>query len=203
MRTLTTLTTLTTLAAAMMFSACDGDDTDSGIIGNDGFDFRTDNATAYSRVDRMGMPAITTALIESKDEYNQADPADDAAGDFTGEIVASLETFHTALRDDLNTFGLDACATFDGDDNVDVTPCVNQAAPLIIPDVLVLDFSQPSGFPNGRELPDQVVDITLAVALLDLSAEGQSAATLANVPINPRENDVEFDNGFPYLAEPF
>ena len=35
----------------------------------------------YTRVDRMGMPAIATAVIASKDAYNNADPGDDAGGD--------------------------------------------------------------------------------------------------------------------------
>ena len=59
-----------------------------------------------------------------------------------------------------------------------------------------------AGFPNGRLAADPVVDVTLAVLLLDLSAPGQDAATLANLPLNPPENDVPFLDEFPYFADP-
>lgn len=76
------------------------------------------------------------------------------------------------------------------------------ASPLLIPDTLKIDLDQPAGFPNGRMLADPVLDILLAVVLLDLGAMGQYADTLANVPLNPPANDVAFDDAFPYLAPP-
>jgi hypothetical protein len=145
----------------------------------------------YDRVDRMGMPAIGTAVIASKDAYNMADPEDDAAGEFVGEIVASLEFVHGALDDDLTGLGLVPCAIDD---------CVAQAAPLVVPDTLKVDIDQAAGFPNGRTLTDPVMDVTLAVILLDLSVEGQTAASL--VGVNPTANDKAFLDGFPYLATP-
>jgi len=90
----------------------------------------------------------------------------------------------------------------------DVTRCISQIVPgtngrkvvdLVVPDVLTLDFALPSTFPNGRALPDQVIDITLAVLFLDLTRVG--AGTLANVPVNP-PNDTVFRTTFPYLAAP-
>ena len=92
-----------------------------------------------------------------------------------------------------------------------VTACLNQVIPgtggmtpasLVIPDTIKLDFNQPSGFPNGRRLPDPVVDITLAVIFLDVNAPGQSAATLASVPVNPPANDRPFLATFPYVGPP-
>jgi len=91
----------------------------------------------------------------------------------------------------------------------DVLPCFYQVVPgtggtavsgLIIPDVLTLDFNKPSTFPNGRQLIDPVVDITLAALFLDLTKH--SPATLANIPINPPANDRPFRTDFPYLAAP-
>ncbi len=143
----------------------------------------------FQRVDRMGMPAVATAVITSKDAYNQADPVDDAAGAFVPEIVANVGALHAALDDDLTGAGLTPCAT---------SNCVNQAAPLVVPDVLTIDVSQPPGFPNGRRLKDTVIDITLAVVLLDLQTH--SATTL--VGLNPTENDRRFRRNFPYLARP-
>ena len=66
---------------------------------------------ASSRVDRMGMPAVATAVITSKNAYNQANPSDDAAGVFVSEIVANVGAIHAALDDDLTSLGLTPCAT--------------------------------------------------------------------------------------------
>ena len=135
------------------------------------------------------MPAIATAVIMSKDEYNKADPIDDAAGTFVPEIVASVQGLHDALDDDLTGLGLVPCATGD---------CVGQAAPFVVPDVVSIDPSQAAGFPNGRRLTDPVIDVTLALVLLDL---GEHPVTTL-VGVNPTENDKSFRNRFPYLARP-
>ncbi len=192
------------LASTLLtLTACDGDDDtddmegtgdDSGMMEVD-YNFRTDAPSAYSRVDRIGMPAVATALIASKDDYNAADPVDDVAGDFVGEIVGSLVGLHAALDDDLAGVGLTPC-TVEADG---AGTCVAQGGPLILPDTLVVDFTAASGFPNGRELADPVIDVTLAVVLLDLSVHG--AGTLAGLPLNPPANDVAFMTSFPYLAE--
>ncbi len=163
--------------------------------GGDGGGFMFDETPPEDMVqaDRMGMPAINTAVISSKDEYNGAGPADDIAGTYVDEIVANVQGLHDALDDDLTGAGLVPCATMD---------CVNQAAPLVVPDVLSIDPAAAAGFPNGRTPADPVIDVTLAVVLLDLTAEGQDAATLAGLPLNPPANDVEFLADFPYLAAP-
>jgi hypothetical protein len=174
-----------------------GDDT-AGDTADDtgepaGYDFDDTPPEEMTQVDRMGMPAVNTAVISSKDDYNSSSPADDIGGTFVDEIVASLEGLHAALDDDLMDAGLVPCA---------VDTCVAQGAPLIVPDVIHIDPSMPAGFPNGRLPADPVVDVTLAVILLDLSVEGQTAATLAGLPLNPPENDAAFDTEFPYLAAP-
>ena len=82
--------------------------------------------------------------------------------------------------------------------------CVSQGAPLIIPDVITILPGEEAGFPNGRKLDDQAIDLTLAVILLDLSAE--ALTTFADMPLNPDRNDkgVEgaFLTTFPYLHPP-
>jgi hypothetical protein len=89
----------------------------------------------------------------------------------------------------------------------DVLPCFYQVVPgtggltvanLVIPDVVTLDFNRPSTFPNGRQLPDQVIDITFAAIFLDLTKH--SPATLAAIPLGPPANEVPFRKEFPYLA---
>lgn len=93
----------------------------------------------------------------------------------------------------------------------DVEPCFRQVVPgtngktmrdLIVPDAVTFDLSRPADFPNGRDLDDQTVDITLAFLFLDLSVSGQSLRTFANLPLNPPGSDRAPINTFPYLAPP-
>ncbi|MEN0060829.1 MAG: DUF4331 family protein [Myxococcota bacterium] len=198
------MTKTTLFLSLFALAACTGDDPDPMETGNpqetgmpqeetgtpeDPFVFATDPATAYARVDRMGMPAINTAVITSKDLYNAADPTDDANGDFVAEITTNVTALHDALDDDLTGASLTPCAPMD---------CVTQAAPLVVPDHLTIDPSGAAAFPNGRGLPDPVMDVTLAVVLLDLGTH--PVDVLATLPLNPPANDLPFGSGFPYLA---
>lgn len=167
------------------------DDPDAPVV-DDGYDFRDDDPTAYTRVDRAGMPAVATAVIASKDDYNNANPTDDANMDFVGEIVTAIDGLHAALDDDLAGIPLTPCTGGAGG------TCVAQGAPLIVPDVLKIDPAMAAGFPNGRMLADPVMDVTLAVVLLDLGMH--PVTTLADLPLNPPANDVAFGGAFPYLA---
>ena len=192
-----TPTTITATASAGTADESGTDDESGEEEGETGeapdFNFSETPPEDLDQVDRMGMPAINTAVIASKDDYNEATPEDDIAGDFVPEIIASLEFLHGALDDDLIGAGLVPCAVDD---------CVAQAAPLVVPDVLQIDPGADAGFPNGRRPADPVIDIVLAVILLDLSEPGQDAGTLAGLPLNPPVNDVDFLGEFPFLAAP-
>lgn len=116
--------------------------------------------------------------------------------------------------------GLTAC--FGGDDEtpeptptptpvtIDVSKCLNQTIPgtgvtvaqAAVPDVLNINPAAAAGFPNGRKPADPVIDVILAVLLLDVNAPGQSPATFAQLPLNPAANDRPFPAGFPFLAPP-
>jgi hypothetical protein len=62
------------------------------------------------------------------------------------------------------------------------------------PDVMILNVLHASGFPNGRELTDDVVDL-----VIDMPPPG----TLPGEgPEFPTANDVPFLASFPYLAPP-
>jgi len=147
----------------------------------------------------MGMPGVSTALIASKNAYNDDNPAGDVSGTYVSEIIATLNFLHGALDGQLNGLLLTPCSM------AGATPeCVAQAAPLVLPDTLKIDPTAGAGFPNGRRLSDPVMDITLAVILLDLSVPGQSATAL--VGVNPIANDLgvegAFLTSFPYLHAP-
>jgi hypothetical protein len=140
----------------------------------------------FDQIDRMGMPAISTAVITSKDLYNASSPFDDSEGMFIDELTGNVTMLHAALDDDLTMAGLVPC---------EVGVCVAQVGPLVLPDTLKITLGEPPGFPNGR-LPDDTV-----IVLLDLPANGQTATTL--VGTNPTENDKAFLDDFPYFAERF
>ena len=78
-----------------------------------GFNFRTDPDSAYVSVDRMGNPAIATAIIGSamKLTYNDSTPTDDLAGTFAAEQKNELKKFFGLIGDDLTNLGLKICAT--------------------------------------------------------------------------------------------
>jgi hypothetical protein len=205
---------------------------DTGDAGTMSFTFSTgnpvDNATDFTQVDRMGMPAVSTALIPDgkKTAYNQAAPAGDAAN-FAGDIVGTLAFLHSDAIDldsDLESLGLVPCKM---QNSMASDECVSQdilgnvpgatgpsPAQLVLPDTLKIDVSAPAGFPNGRALADPVVDVTLAILLLDMdamttgtppAAQTPFAFTPGNIvgPLNPPTNDVgidgDFPTAFPYL----
>ncbi len=172
--------------------------------------FRSDGTNAYTRVDRMGMPAVSTALVSdtggtatTKNDYNDGNPSDDVAGTFAPELVANLTALHGALDDDLTGLSLTPCSMSPTPDclSQEVAPGVSVQS-LVIPDTLTINTGAAAGFPNGRMLPDQAIDVTLGVVLLDLTVSGQTPATLAGVPVNPTHNDVDYSTDFPYLAPP-
>jgi hypothetical protein len=80
--------------------------------GGGGFTFRTDAPSAYTRVDRMGAPAVATALIAQADKpaYNDDSPAQDATGKWVPEIKSDLTTLTTALEGQLKAGGFNICA---------------------------------------------------------------------------------------------
>lgn len=92
-----------------------------------------------SQVDRIGRPAINTALIPSarKDEFNLASPANDLAA-FGDDVKAAI----TGLSDAANADGL---------------------TPVLLPDLLTFDTTSANGFLNGRQLADDVIDAELGL----------------------------------------
>ncbi|MEM9193897.1 MAG: DUF4331 family protein [Myxococcota bacterium] len=178
------------------------------------FDFRTEPAAMFTQVDRTGMPAVSTALVFDeragmamrKQAYNLGTPTQDGALMFADDLLNGLGTLHAVLDDDLRTLSLMPC---------DMTPmgaamlprCVTQTiggtqvVQLVVPDMLTVDPSAPAGFPNGRQLDEKVVDITLSIILLDLEAPNQDPTTLLDLS-QGTGTDVPFLDAFPYVGEP-
>ena len=121
-----------------------------------------------SQVDRIGRPAINTVLIPSsrKDEFNQTSPDADAAL-FAADVQAAIEG--------LNGGDPAHAATLTG---------------ILLPDVLTIDTSDPSGFLNGRQLVDDVIDAELTLLTNSATPIGDG------VDMNGRA----IPGRFPYLA---
>ncbi len=197
-------------------SGADGGGGEGGSV--DAFIFLEDAPDAYTQIDRHGAVEAGTAGIlgaeglgldegsdvSIRDDYNASNPEEDIAGMWVPQIGASVAFFHDALDADLTLLSLDVATDEE---------TIAQAAPVVVPDTIKYDPSEPTGYPNGRALEDQVVDITLAAVLLDLANPSQSLRTFADLDLdaddpdnvtglNPPANDVEFADEFPYLAPP-
>lgn len=111
----------------------------------------TTTAKSGTQIDRIGRPAINTALIPSdrKDEFNRGEPANDFA-----------------------TFGADVQATIEALNGGDTSTAATLTA-ILLPDVLTVDTSSSAGFLNGRGLADDVID-----AELDLLTNGAVSTDL-------------------------
>ena len=74
---------------------------------------------------------------------------------------------------------------------VDISTCVAQAAPVILPDVITYDLGAAPGWPNGRGFDDPVVDRLLSAALLRISGPSppHTLNTLVGV-INPVRDET-------------
>ena len=92
-----------------------------------------------TQIDRMGRPAINTALVASdrKNAFNAGTPATDF-DNFGAEVNAAI----AGLSDQANADAL---------------------TPVLLPDILTFDTSLADGFLNGRQLADDVIDAELTL----------------------------------------
>jgi len=72
MKQLNKLSMIALAASVALIAGCSSSDDGPAPVLESGFNFGTETPDAFTRVDRMGMPAVATALISSKDGYNQA-----------------------------------------------------------------------------------------------------------------------------------
>jgi hypothetical protein len=182
------------------------------ILRKDGND---DHYGPWRQVSRLGLPLINEAVIglQDKDGWNRKAPRDDAmvyAQYFDKPIIvrdAEAIGFYGA------TGPLFACIPPGGSVDTlasgrlaDIVPVINlpdhTGAQKInsIGDVLRVDLGQASGFPNGRKLDEDVVDVELKLLLCTL---GSPAVFPAGIPDGPTGNEIAFKAAFPYVAAPW
>jgi hypothetical protein len=119
-----------------------------------------------TQIDRFGRPAINTVFNHTdadKNAFNAGQPATDQAN-FRHNVVDTL----TSLGNSTTT--------------------ANALADFLLPDIMTVDLSQPTVFPNGRSLADDVIDTEL-----DLISGGA-------VPTDCVANDSTFSAAFPYFG---
>ncbi|MEX0783098.1 MAG: DUF4331 family protein [Dehalococcoidia bacterium] len=127
---------------------------------------KQNNLSQWAQLERMGRPAINTVFIPSaqKDAFNTNSPDRDESI-YTDEVTAALNSL--------------------------MSPATEALAGLLLPDILTADFGMGVGYLNGRDLNDDVIDISLQ------AITGNTAAS-DMVPAN----DKAFSNTFPYMAAP-
>jgi hypothetical protein len=172
---------------------CDGDESDfflglnisaivlevpSSWLGSSNVGVWTRTMLNDNQIDRMGRPAINTVFIPNnpfepsgsepsqKNAFNAGKPRHDQR-DFRGEVVDTLEIFYGAGN-----------------------PTVDALTDFLLPDLLTVDTSTTTSFPNGRGLADDVIDIELGLV------------TNGAVTSDCVGNDSTFSTSFPYLAPP-
>ncbi|MBV8294308.1 MAG: DUF4331 family protein [Mycobacterium sp.] len=110
------------------------------------------DANGLNQIDRMGNPAVNTALIPAalKDSFNFGKPKDDPTN-FASVILNQILTLD-------KLFG--TCPPT-ATSAVSCNPNVPLLASVAVPDTLKFALNLPDGFPNGRQLGDRVTDLLL------------------------------------------
>ncbi len=182
----------------------------------------------WVQVSRLGEPLINEVIIPlgQKDFWNRSEPGDDGArflNFYKSPELAGLINFlypglpdvPTTDRRDLSTVLLTGIPGLNGPANVVKSDFLrlNVMVPPSSPDPnavnrLAAMAGQFDGFPNGRRLADDVVDIEIRAVACGYGDILASALGLCNLSPNNQlgdgvdKNDVPFKATFPYLAAP-
>lgn len=163
----------------------------------------------FQQVSRLGMPLVNEVVIPLKDKnkFNRSQPQDD--GQFLDyvtkpELPKLIEAIYgieapAEPRNDLVAVFLTGVEGVNQPKKV--TPSeqlrLNMTTPLADePNRLGVIGGDVQGFPNGRRLADDVIDIALQVV------EGELVGNPNDLGDAVDTNDVEFGETFPYLALP-
>ncbi|MEC5217210.1 hypothetical protein RCH09_002167 [Actimicrobium sp. GrIS 1.19] len=180
---------------------------------------------AWSQVSRLGMPLVNELVIglKDKDQFNHSKPTGD--GQFIDYVTNP--TLPALVQILFGSAGVKAPTNFPRSDLVAAfltgVKGVNQPANVVASEMLRLNTTTPvsatqnrlgviggdsAGFPNGRRPGDDVVDITLRVAMGRLCK-----LSIGCVPGDAPAGDIDFTDGayldsaffdttFPYLKTP-
>ncbi len=165
------------------------------------------NAGPFVQVNRMGNPVFNEAFVAlaDKDNYNRKSPTDDLTRFATYALNPELavlinDTFGTSI---VETGRSDLVGIF----IPDVLRVLTSTDPVPLPGdsrFRRLSFFDdditggiPSGWPNGRRIGDDVIDIALTAL-----ASGPSFTTITKVGDNVNANDQLYNRVFPYLGTP-
>lgn len=170
---------------------------------------RLNSSGRYVQVSRLGNPLVNEVVnpLKDKDKFNASDPYDDAqfADNVTEpELPKLIEGIFKIKapdepRDDLVSVFLT------GVDGLNKPPYVRASEELRLNTSIkpakspkrlgVLDGDN-AGFPNGRRLTDDVLDISLQ------AVEGELVGSKNDLGDAVDANDADFEHSFPYVALP-
>ena len=163
----------------------------------------------YSQVSRLGMPLVNEVVIPIKDKnrFNASKPSNDTQFlDYVTkpELPKLIEAVYgipapEEPRNDLVAVFLTGVEGLN--QPAGVTPSeqlrLNMTTPVTAtPDRLGVIGGDNQGYPNGRRLADDVIDISLQVV------EGELAGNPNDLSDGVDTNDTAFSDAFPYLALP-
>ena len=170
----------------------------------------------FVQISRLGQPLVNEVVIPrgTKDTFNSLEPTQDAAAlSFVTDpevpkLLSALFGINSpaAPRNDLVTIFLTGIPTLNQPANV--TPSemlrLNTAiAPVLNPNPFGVLGGDVQGFPNGRRLTDDVVDIALrAMAGATPLTSNFNVAPNNTLGDGVGANDKPFLSTFPYLASP-
>lgn len=188
---------------------------------------------AWAQVSRLGMPLVNEVVIglEDKDKFNASQPRDDVANfaDYVTNpaLPALIQTLYPSAvaptnfpRTDLLTVFLKGIAGVNQPKNVVPAEMLRlntsiAPTPQGSQNPLGLAAGDNAGFPNGRRPADDVVDLSLRVAmgaLCVLTGAGDtlqvgckpSDAPAGALPFTDgvRKTDANYGSAFPYLTTP-
>ena len=175
---------------------------------------KTDGGQSHTgpwvQVSRLGMPLVNEVVVPVglKDRFNASRPQDD--GQFLSfvtdpELPRLVEAIYgipapATPRDDLVAVFLTGVPGLNQPEgvtpsemlrlNMSIAPCTSGCSRL---GVIGGDLA---GFPNGRRLSDDVIDIALQVV------EGELVGSPNDLNDGVDQNDVPFRDAFPYVALP-
>lgn len=172
----------------------------------------TERKNAYgdwTRVSRLGMPLVNEVVnpVKDKDRFNASSPEND--GDFLKnvtepELPKLIEGIYKIKapaepREDLVSVFLTGVKDLNQPPEVKASEMLRlntSIKPVAEPKRLGVLDGDNAGFPNGRRLTDDVLDIALQVV------EGELVGSKNDLGDSVDANDKKFGTAFPYVALP-